>query len=427
DFEDTNETYNWTGFDGGAASVIDNPQATGNSSARVTELVKGAGALWAGSALMLDTAIDFSQGEVFTMNVWSASAKPVLLKFEGSAGNAEVTANHAGGSAWESLSFDFTGMTAGLGDVVKVVIIVDLGVEGDGSAAWTFYADDIAQGSGSGGSGGGTGIQGDAYIFHSMNDDSYYFEHWGDTWGTGTVYTDQPSDNTYAKAIELTKSADWGTVIAWGNEPANTVDTSAYTHARFKVKTSTFSQVQVFVQSPSGVDTEVIYNLSGGTDLGNGWVEMEVALPGFTEMSWFALNFIGDSGTVLLADVYFTTQAVVVTGPPQAAPIPPQYSDNEVVVLYSDSLTVDRGISVWNANWWNAPVYAEGDIAGDHFAKYTITDGGVAGGVVGLEYGFEVSPLNAAATTTWNLDLYVEPGITKVTLQLASEDGSATY
>ena len=270
-------------------------------------------------------------------------------------------------------------------------------------------------------------IDGDAYIFHSNNDDSYFFEYWGDTWGTDTPYSDQPTDTTYAKALEVSVSGEWGNVVAWGNEPENAVNISDYTHAKFKVKSDTFTSVQVFVQSATQAESNVTYNLSSGTDLLNGWIEMEVPLPNFTDMTWFTLNLIGDNGTAHLADVYFTEQEVVVTGPGEAAPVPPSYADEEVIVLYSDSLTEDSFIGVWNANWWNAPVYAEGDVAGNHFAKYTITDGGVAGGVTGLEFGFENGALDASSTTAWNFDMYVESGITEIRLQLVSEDGGATY
>ena len=270
---------------------------------------------------------------------------------------------------------------------------------------------------------------GDGYIFHSANDDSYYIEYWGDTWGTGTVYTDAPTDTTYAKALEISKSADWGTVVAWGNEPENTIDISAYTHAKFKVKTDSFTSVEVFVQSTTLPESKVTYNISSGLDLNNGWFEMQVALPAFTDMAWFALNFIGDAGTtVLLADVYFTTlDKDPIEGPPEAAPTPPAYIDNEVIVLYSDSLSQDSFIGVWNANWWNAPIYSTGNINGDNFAKYEITAGGVEGGVTGLEFGFEIEPLDASTTTTLNFDLYVEPGISKIEVQLVSKDGGAKY
>lgn len=266
-----------------------------------------------------------------------------------------------------------------------------------------------------------------AYIFHSQNDDTFFMEFWGDTWSTGTQYTDQPSDDTYDKALEITKSSGWGTVIAWGNQPQKAVDVSTYTHARFKVKSSSFTGVDVVVQSATQQQSQVVYNFTSGTDLGNGWIEMEVALPGFSDMTWFSLNFLGDAGTtVLLADVYFTTLAPEpVTGPPEGAPLPPSLADDEVVVLYSDTLTQDGFIGVWNANYFNAPVYSTGDVNGNNFAKYTITAGGTNGGVTGLEFGFENGELDASAHTTWNMDMYIESGITQVEVQLVSRDGGA--
>ena len=266
-----------------------------------------------------------------------------------------------------------------------------------------------------------------AYIFDSENEDSFYMEYWGDTWSTGTEYTDQPADTTYSKALEITKSSGWGTVVAWGNESENAIDISTYTHAKFKIKTDTFTFIEVVVQSATVSESKIIYSFASGTDLGNGWIEMEVMLPGFSDMTWFSLNFIGDAGTtVLLADVYFTTLDLEpVTGPPEGAPIPPDYANDEVVVLFSDSLTQDGFIGVWNANYFNAPIYFEGDVNGNNFAKYTITAGGVAGGVTGLEFGFENGAVDASQQTTWNMDLFIEPGITKVEVQLVSRDGGA--
>jgi hypothetical protein len=94
-------------------------------------------------------------------------------------------------------------------------------------------------------------------------------------------------------------------------------------------------------------------------------------------------------------------------------------------VLYSDSLTPDSFVGVWNANYFNAPVYSTGAVNGNNFAKYTITAGGTAGGVTGLEFGFENGELDASQHTTWNMDMYIEPGITQVEVQLVSRDGGA--
>jgi hypothetical protein len=286
-------------------------------------------------------------------------------------------------------------------------------------------------------------ITGDAYIFDSSNLDTFGFDYWGDDWDSGTQYTDnpaeftiQPADTTYARSFEFTKSSGWGTVIAWGNEPQNTVDVSAYTHARFKVKSDTFTGVSVFVQSATLPESQIAYNFLSGTPLDNGWIEMEVTLPGFSDMTWFALNFIGETGTtVLLADVYFTTLDLEpITGPAAGAPNPPpSLSNDEAVVLYSESLDNDGFfIGLWNANYFEAPIYstgnyATGNVNNDSFAKYTITAGGTNGGVTGLEFGFENGALDASQHTIWNMDLFVEPSINKVILTLVSEDGEVTH
>lgn len=266
-----------------------------------------------------------------------------------------------------------------------------------------------------------------AYIFDSENDQTFNIEFWGDDWDSGTVFTDQPADSTYARAVEITKGTGWGTVFGWGNEPQNAVDISTYTHARFKVKTDTFTGVSVVVQSATEAESQIAYNFTSGTVLGNGWTEMEVRLPGFSDMTWFSLNFLGGAGTtILLADVYFTTlELEPVAGPPEGAPNTPDFANDEVVVLFSDSLSQDSFIGVWNANYFNAPIYSTGDVNGDNFAKYTITAGGTNGGVTGLEFGFENGELDASQHTTWNMDMFIEPGITEVRIQLVSRDGGA--
>jgi hypothetical protein len=279
-------------------------------------------------------------------------------------------------------------------------------------------------------------ITGDVYIFHSENDQTFNIDFWGDDWDSGTVFTDQPADTTYARALEITEGTGWGTVVAWGNEPENAVNVSAYTHARFKVKTDTFTGVSVFVQSATQPESQIAYNFTSGTVLENGWTEMEVSLPGFSDMTWFALNFIGETGTtVLLADVYFTTlELEPITGPSAGAPNPPpSLSNDEAVVLYSESLDNDGFfIGLWNANYFEAPIYstgnyATGNVDNDSFAKYTITAGGTNGGVTGLEFGFENGALDASQHTTWNMDLFVEPSINKVILTLVSEDGEVRH
>jgi len=140
------EPYSFVDFDGGAATVIANPQSMGlNTSANVVQMIKSAGEVWGGSKLPLSAAIDFTTNQVFTMKVFSPRVGvPVLLKLENADGTvaAERSLNSTVANEWETLTYDFTGSSS---DVFNnLVLIFDLGVVGDGSADFTFLIDDIS-------------------------------------------------------------------------------------------------------------------------------------------------------------------------------------------------------------------------------------------------------------------------------------------
>ncbi|WP_146841157.1 T9SS type A sorting domain-containing protein, partial [Flavobacterium glaciei] len=147
DFEAPN--YTFVDFDGGVTTKVANPQSNGiNTSANVAKMVKGAGAMWAGSKIKMAAPVDFTANKLFKVKVWSPVAgKKLLLKFEGTAGNFEkestgvTTAN-----TWEELTFDFTNVgTNNTADFM--VFIFDFGTVGDGSANSTYYFDDVKQAS----------------------------------------------------------------------------------------------------------------------------------------------------------------------------------------------------------------------------------------------------------------------------------------
>lgn len=147
DFESTTVQYTFTDFDGGAASVISNPQISGiNTSANVGQMVKNAGQVWGGSYLTLDAPIDFSVNKIFTMKVYSPRVGArVLLKVENATNGGiffekEDTSSVA--NAWEELTFNFSAIDTAQ-DFQKIVLIWDLGVAGDGSPNFTFLFDDI--------------------------------------------------------------------------------------------------------------------------------------------------------------------------------------------------------------------------------------------------------------------------------------------
>ncbi|MFT3982011.1 MAG: PKD domain-containing protein [Ferruginibacter sp.] len=146
-FESNTLNYNFSNFDGGVSTRIDNPQSSGiNTSAKVVRMVKNAGQVWGGSVIPLSTAIDFSTNKIFRMKVFSprVGAK-VLLKVENATNSAisfekEVSTTVA--NQWEDLIFDYTSINTA-NQYHNVVIIFELGIMGDGSPNFTFLYDDI--------------------------------------------------------------------------------------------------------------------------------------------------------------------------------------------------------------------------------------------------------------------------------------------
>ena len=146
-FQSTTLNYDFTNFDGGNASVVDNPSRSGiNTTTKVGKMVKGAGQPWGGSWIALASPIDFSAGKTFNVKVFSprVGAK-LLLKVEnmtngGISFEKEATCTKAG--EWETLSFDYSGINTA-NSYQKIVLIFDLGTVGDGSANFTYYFDDI--------------------------------------------------------------------------------------------------------------------------------------------------------------------------------------------------------------------------------------------------------------------------------------------
>ncbi len=146
DFESATIDYNIIGFEGAESAVVANPDPSGeNTSDTVVETTKTEGAqFFAGTAMMLDVPIDFSESESISIKTWSPKADiPVRLKLEAAdpAVFVELDVNTTVENQWETLTWDFTGQTAGI-DFVNVVLFFEFVVDlpGDGS---TYYYDDI--------------------------------------------------------------------------------------------------------------------------------------------------------------------------------------------------------------------------------------------------------------------------------------------
>ena len=165
-FEDDGIEYSLVGFGGATASVVTDPTDAANT---VGQLVKMTGAeIWAGTvvtsatapAQRLAEAIDFSEGTVFTMRVWSPKAGAVVrFKAENAADGAiavqtDATTTVAG--EWETLTFDLANPSEGAGiDMAatydKIAVFFDFFVSP--TTDDTYYFDDITF-VGEGGGGG---------------------------------------------------------------------------------------------------------------------------------------------------------------------------------------------------------------------------------------------------------------------------------
>lgn len=146
-FENPATAFNFFNFDGGDASVMDNPYPTGiNTSNRVARMIKHAGQVWGGSGITLGGPIDFTAQKTLSMKVYSPRVGArVLLKVENAANPAvafEVEAATTTANQWEELHFDYGAVDASQ-VFNNLVLIFELGTVGDGSADFTFYFDDI--------------------------------------------------------------------------------------------------------------------------------------------------------------------------------------------------------------------------------------------------------------------------------------------
>jgi hypothetical protein len=147
EFESTSLAYTFNDFDGGVATVVSNPASGGiNTSGKVVKMVKNAGQPWGGSWIGLTNPIDFSAQKTITMKVYSprVGAK-MYMKLENQSNGEiffekEVTTTSA--NAWELLTFDCSAINTA-NTYQKIVLILDNGTAGDGTADYTIYLDDI--------------------------------------------------------------------------------------------------------------------------------------------------------------------------------------------------------------------------------------------------------------------------------------------
>lgn len=144
DFEQNISTADFVDFDGGIATVIENPFPSGlNSSVTVARIVRDGGTIWSGSKIRLDGNLDFETMNGISMKVYTSAPVGTVVKFklEGN-GQTERDAVTTVSDEWEVLTWDFTGEPMNFNDLV---FMFDFGNVGDGSESSVFYFDDVEQ------------------------------------------------------------------------------------------------------------------------------------------------------------------------------------------------------------------------------------------------------------------------------------------
>ncbi|TRZ46936.1 hypothetical protein D3A96_05040 [Robertkochia marina] len=269
DFENPALTYEWIAFGGaeGLANIVANPDMSqANPSENVLELQKPEGAeVWSGAVLPMEEPINFADGNVITVNVWSPRAGvPILLKIESSADPsnvfAEVFATTTKAGQWEALAFDmstFDGFDPN-NSYDGVVIFGDFGTAGQGE---TFYFDDFQ-----------VGLQSQSLpmTFEETGVNNIWYP-FGGVEPAVIANPDQSGENTSATVLQLTKTAGaevWGGVASEALRGA--IDFSTSTVVSVKVWSPKVG-ANILLKLENAENADIAVELPVLTTVANGW------------------------------------------------------------------------------------------------------------------------------------------------------------
>ena len=393
-------------FNGGATTVIDNPDASGiNESDKVAQMQKFPDEVFGGTKFELAEGIDFAAGESYKIKVWSPRSVAVLFKLEETGnpnGGFAQEVSHSGSSSWEELCFDFTGQTVPP-PVQALTIIFDNGTMGAADtdpANWTFFYDDIEQVDGC----EGTVPKVPATLPVDFENDPKSYD-FGTEAGFGGGFANV-KDNPDASGINTSPQTGHmkkGPPEVYGGATLVLAPVSLIADSSFTMKVWSERQVNVLLKLETFDPIQEVEVMHGGT----GWEELTFAYPGVSgEVSGLSLIF--DNGTVGAVDTdpdnwtfYFDDITLVppsgpATEPTVAAPTPTEDSAN-VISLFSDAYTNISPID-YNPSWNQGTVVTEVSIAGNNTLKYA-----------GLDYqgtDFENNAQDVSGMDTLHLDFW---------------------
>lgn len=273
DFESDELDYTFTGFGGGGAGVIANPDPSGiNISDNVVEFVKSPGSeVWGGASIPLAEPIDFTGMERVRMDVWSPKAgADVLLKFEklGDPGTfVELAVPTTVTNEWETLEFDFSGINSA-NDYQLMAVFFDFGVSGTGEP---YYFDNVRLSDGS------------ATITLPLTFENTEVNYSFGGFGGGSAQVidnpDPTAPNTSNRVVEFIKqqgSEVWGGVSTDLTSP---IDFSSREKISLKVWAPT-AGADILLKLENIDDPNIFVELPVATTVANQWEELEFDFTG---------------------------------------------------------------------------------------------------------------------------------------------------
>ncbi|MDG2290621.1 MAG: T9SS type A sorting domain-containing protein [Flavobacteriaceae bacterium] len=356
DFEEAVDAYEIAGFDGGVASI-----EAGPDNANSLKYIKGAGQNWAGVSINLDTAVDAANGEVITANVHSTVARDITLKFD--AANVERKVSH-GGTGWEAMSFDFTGDLPA--DQTKIAFFNDLTQQGDGSADWTIYIDNLAQTTG--GTAGPT-----IALPVDFEEAADAYEITGFDGGVATV--EAGPDNANSLKYVKGAGANWAGVKITLDTAVDGADGQIITADVH----STVARDITLKFDAANVERKVSH---GGT----GWEAMSFDFTGAMPADQTVIAFFNDltqqgdgsaDWTIYIDNLAQTGDGVTTpAGPTDAPSTPPTRNSWDVISVYGEAYGTAIGL---NNTDWDKATFADETIAGNVVLKAEFAGGDYLG------------------------------------------------
>ena len=442
DFSEANENNEanpdgtWGVFGSDAANkiqleIVDNPNPTGNSSAKVLKIVEqGDQQVWQGFFFDLDSKTTLSEpNTAISVDVHSVrEGQVVSMKLEDKSNGSVNTGDikvATKGTGWETVTFNLSADYNGLFD--RMVFIMDFGDAAE-TAETTHYIDNIRvsepiddnSGGGDNG-GGGTGNEAptegpsapsaDASDVISLFSDSYddvAVDTWKTDWSNVGSYEEIDLNGNMTK-----KYTDLGFA---GIETVQTqVDASQMTHLNldvwsanvtaFKIKLVDFGATGGYSGDGGdgqGDDTE--HEVTTAPAQGE-WVTLSIPLSDFTGLtakSNIAQMIISgepyEELDIYIDNVYFSNNGGSTgNAAPTEGPAVPSAAAADVISLFSDSYD-DVAVDTWKTDWSNVGSYEEIDLNGNMTKKYTDL------GFAGIET--VQTQVDASQMTHLNLDVW---------------------